>query len=404
VRTLAQSALTISQAAALLAACGRSQPPIAMPATSVSASAWTFAHHVRTTSSSCHNLYSFTGSPDGSNPYASFLGAKGTLYGTTAGGGVYNEGTVFTISESGAEHVLYSFTGMPDGAGPRAGLIDVSGTFYGTTGAGGAYDHGTVFTISKSGKEHVLHSFNGSTNSDGRNPDASLIDVNGTLYGTTLYGGTNYFGGTVFSITPGGNEKVIYSFGSRPDGTNPDASLVNVGGTLFGTTEFGGTYGKGTVFSISTSRLEQVLHSFGAGNDGAEPIASLIDVKGTLYGTTPYGGKRGNGTVFEVSTAGREHVVYFFHDDIPKPITPLTGLTAVGKMLYGTSSLGSPYYGGTVFSMTRSGTVQVLCDFRRYGYYDAGPSASVTDVNGSLYGTTAGGGTYGDGSVFALTP
>jgi len=60
---------------------------------------------------------------------------------------------------------------------------------------------------------------------------------------------------------------------------------------LYGTTEFGGTYDNGTVFSVNPNTgAETVLHSFGSGADGEYPIASLIDVKGTLYGTTEEGG------------------------------------------------------------------------------------------------------------------
>jgi hypothetical protein len=33
-----------------------------------------------------------------------------------------------------------------------------------------------------------------------------------------------------------------------------------------------------------------VLHSFGGGSDGQDPYANLIDVNGTLYGTTAMGG------------------------------------------------------------------------------------------------------------------
>ena len=40
------------------------------------------------------------------------------------------------IAES-TEMVLHSFGGGTDGAGPHAGVIDVSGTLYGTTGNGG---------------------------------------------------------------------------------------------------------------------------------------------------------------------------------------------------------------------------------------------------------------------------
>ncbi|MGB8965114.1 MAG: hypothetical protein WCB99_05695 [Candidatus Cybelea sp.] len=68
---------------------------------------------------------------------------------------------------------------------------------------------GVVYSVSStSGGEHLLHSFTGG--SDGEAPVAGLLDVNGTLYGTTQYGGgssacANGYGtvgcGTVFALT-----------------------------------------------------------------------------------------------------------------------------------------------------------------------------------------------------------
>jgi uncharacterized repeat protein (TIGR03803 family) len=84
-------------------------------------------------------------------------------------------------------------------------LIEVSGTLYGTTISGGAHSYGTAFSITTTGDEHVLHSFSGAPD-DGADPVASLIDVNGMLYGTTIGGGTYYdtYGGdgTVFALSP----------------------------------------------------------------------------------------------------------------------------------------------------------------------------------------------------------
>jgi uncharacterized repeat protein (TIGR03803 family) len=79
------------------------------------------------------------------------------------------------------------------------------------------------------------------------------------LYGTTYFGGSTcgayYPGcGTVFSIDPNtGHEQVVYSFpGVLPrDGALPKASLVDVGGRLYGTTAGGGAYNYGTVFELS---------------------------------------------------------------------------------------------------------------------------------------------------------
>ncbi|MFY9739923.1 MAG: choice-of-anchor tandem repeat GloVer-containing protein [Candidatus Cybelea sp.] len=124
-----------------------------------------------------------------------------------------------------------------------------------------------------SGAENVLYSFRAT--SDGRNPVAPLIDGNGVLYGTTPSGGigdclepTGGSCGTVYSITTSGAEKVIYMFpygGAR--GAVPRSGLMDVHGTLYGTTYYGGTSGPpqsgdGTVFSVTTDGTENVLHRF----------------------------------------------------------------------------------------------------------------------------------------------
>ncbi|MGC1335938.1 MAG: choice-of-anchor tandem repeat GloVer-containing protein, partial [Candidatus Cybelea sp.] len=93
----------------------------------------------------------------------------------------------------------------------------------------------------------------------------------------------------------------LHNFKGIPDGEYPYAGLINVNGTLYGTTYFGGAYDDGTVFSITASGKVTVLHSFGMTGDGEYPIAGLIDVGATLYGTTPAGGANDGGTVFALS-------------------------------------------------------------------------------------------------------
>src|ERR1700722_12389247 len=153
---------------------------------------------------------------------------------------------------------------------PKAALIDVDGALYGTTYGGGVYADGTVFSVSTTGAEKVLYSFlgdNGSAN-DGANPSASLLAVKGLLYGTTEYGGYPSSGGcnagTVFRISTLGAEKVIYRFYGYychdhvyNDGANPLASLIDVKGKLYGTTYSGGGGGiSGTVFRGRTKGRE----------------------------------------------------------------------------------------------------------------------------------------------------
>jgi uncharacterized repeat protein (TIGR03803 family) len=386
----------------------------------------------RTSSTNYKVVYSFSAHPDGRRPEASLIDVGGTLYGTTRIGGAhrfcyyYNVGcgTVFSVTPGGKEKVLYRFRQSPDGSHPLAGLINVGGTLYGTTSTGGSYGTvcsypsrylcGTVFSVTPSGTEKVLHAFG--AGSDGSYPVASLVEVNGAFYGTTktggVYGGHYNRGGTVFSITPSGAEKVLHSFGNGNDGSYPLASLIALKGKLYGTTWRGGT-GAGTVFSITPSGEEKVLFSFGGtGTSGVQPEAGLINVKGTLYGTTTWGGgsgcassryQHGCGTVFSVTPRGTEKVLHSFGGSSSDGEAPEASLTEVNGMLYGTTSGGGTYGKGTVFSITTSGAEKVLHSFG--GSLDGSvPVAGLIDVRGTLYGTTYMGGAYGDGSVFALTP
>lgn len=108
-------------------------------------------------------LYSFAGgTTDGDYPSALIQGSDGSLYGTTQQGGANNAGTVFRITLGGAETVLYSFAGGTDASQPQAALIQGSdGSFYGTSMGGGVHSQGTVFRITSSGLETVLYSFTG---------------------------------------------------------------------------------------------------------------------------------------------------------------------------------------------------------------------------------------------------
>jgi uncharacterized repeat protein (TIGR03803 family) len=357
-------------------------------------------------------LHNFEGSPnDGANPYADLTNVNDALYGTTGSGGANDDGSVFKITLSGGYSLLHSFEGSPnDGADPFGALIDVGGTLYGTTYAGGAYSFGfgTVFKITPSGGESVLYNF-GANQYDGVWPYAGLTDLNGTLYGTT-FGGGAHENGAVFKITTSGQENVVYSFASGTDGEHPRGGLTDVNGTLYGTTAGGGAYGAGTVFKITASGSEDVVYSFKASpNDGAYPWASLTYVNGTLYGTTSEGGAQDDGTVFKVTTSGVESVLHSFGGSPNDGALPTADLTDVNGTLYGTTEGGgiSKKWRGTIFQITPSGGYSVLMTFNRR-VSGRNPWAALSDVNGTLYGTTASGGTNlrcraGCGTVFSLS-
>jgi uncharacterized repeat protein (TIGR03803 family) len=311
-------------------------------------------------------LHQFTGG-DGAYPAGGVIDVRGTLYGTTYSGGKYGYGTVFSVTPSGEYRVLYNFNfsdSSTGSAGPLGNLIDVNGKLYGTAISAGTCDCGEVYSITTQGKFHPLHVFSGP---DGSSPAAGLLNVNGTLYGTTMSGGA-YKRGTVFRITTKGAENVLFSFDGA-DGGGPSAPLIAVDGRLYGTTQYGGSASWGTVFSVTTDgKKERVLHSFSYENDGARPQAGLIDVNGTLYGTTAFGGiynkyvcKGTCGTIFSVTTSGEEHVVYDFAETYENDgATPAANLIEVKGKLYGTTEFGGyspncgsyPCYDGTVFEFT----------------------------------------------------
>jgi len=296
-------------------------------------------------------LHSFAAGADGAEPCAALVrDTEGNLYGTTYLGGFFG-GTVFKVTPTGTETVLYSFAGEPDGANPYAALVDdTEGNLYGTTIFGGVSDYGTVFELTPTGEEKVLYSFGGA---HGENSYAALLqDGQGNLYGTTYFGGAHGHG-TVFEVTRTGTEKVLHSFAAGADGAGPFAGLVrDTAGNLYGTTIFGGTSGHGTVFKITPTGEEKVLHSFGAEPDGANPYALLVlDEQGNLYGTTYAGGAHGQGTVFEVTKTGTEKVLYSFGGTHgANPYAALVRDTQGN--LYGTTYAGGAHGQGTVFKLT----------------------------------------------------
>jgi len=405
-------------------------------------------------------LHSFGSGTDGVSPEAGLIDVNGTLYGTTGYGGTHCQGaspcgTVFALdAKTGAETVLYSFCSQKncaDGQWPTANLIDVNGTLYGTTTSGGTVNCdvyggfvgcGTVFKLDvKTGAETVVHSFG--SGADGAEPYAGLIDVNGTLYGTTAGGGANCRSngacGTVFALDPNtGAETVFYSFCAQrkgkkkcSDGSNPVAGLIDMKGSLYGTTQAGGAYrclgyGCGTVFALDPNTgAETVLHSFGSsGTDGTGPSAGLIDVKSTLYGTTSQGGSSANqeycvygcGTVFSLDPGtGVETVLYAFcsrrnmesRQHCKDGQTPNAGLIDVKGTLYGTTLNGGAHGWGILFALDPNAGAETVLHAFGSGSDGAAPNgATLIDVTGALYGTTAGGGVNGDGdgTVFALRP
>jgi uncharacterized repeat protein (TIGR03803 family) len=268
--------------------------------------------------STFNDLHDFDCS-SGAYPFSGvILDANGNIYGTAALG---SYGAVWEIS-SGAYNILYTFTGGADGANPYGGLVmDAQGNLYGTTALGGANGQGTVFKLSNSGgvwTEAVLHSFSNQSPTDGQQPYFASLTLAGNPLGNVIYGVTEYGGsggnGTAFKMSKtnkGYKFSLIHSFTrTGGDGGSPFGTLLLRGGTLYGTTEVGGSSDSGTVFKLALKNAvwtETILHNFTNGADGSDPIAGLTaDSKGNLYGLARDGGtvnsncSQGCGVIFKI--------------------------------------------------------------------------------------------------------
>jgi uncharacterized repeat protein (TIGR03803 family) len=395
---------------------------------------------------------------DGANPQAGLLLSGNTLYGTTEYGGNAGNGTVFTIETNGMNFTpihtfsalvpyTYTETNYPyeqitgytngDGIGPETGLI-LSGTIlYGTASSGGFLAAsnldegsalGTVFAINMQNNDFTtLHSFQGD---DGDYTYGALVLSGTNLYGTTAYLGA-YGYGTLFAVNTDGTVFTnLYSFTGGNDGGAPGGGLVSSGTNLYGITGLFGAYGYGTVFTINTDgTVFTNLYSFTGGIDGGYPGLGLILSGTNLYGTTRIGGANSAGTVFAINTDGtvftnlHSFAPLVLDDDTNSVLyqtytnsegaSPSCGLILSGNNLYGTTTGGGTAGNGTVFTVNTDGT-----GFRNLHSFSVGDTNDLeetTNIDGAysdarlvlsgntLYGTTPLGGTNGNGTIFSIT-
>jgi len=339
-------------------------------------------------------------------------------------------------------HSFCAAQGCIDGANPNDLLRDASGNLYGTAQHGGKHHNGIVFKLIPNADgtmytEHILHNFCAKQNcTDGAYPYGNLImDVEGNLYGTTIYGGSQ--SGVVYKMTPGAqgwSYKVLHTFcdGNCADGSEPEGGLSYKGqasgalwdGTspLFGATQYGGTganLGNGVIYEMTTHplMLYQVIRKFSSGS-GPNPV--LVDAAGNIFGTTRSGGKYGGGVLYKLAANNwHETTLHNFCNtancadgELPegRPIMDgagnLFGATDLGgTSAYCTSNGGTTC--GTVFERTAAGAFGVLYNFCSLPDCTDGEEpfvGIVMDASGNLFGTTFGGGTHDGGVVFKLTP
>jgi uncharacterized repeat protein (TIGR03803 family) len=399
-------------------------------------------------------LHSFVGgTADGASPYAGLIAdSTGALYGTAAYYGANGQGMVYQlVPPSGGgtwtENAIYSFFGTTDGSVPASNLImDSTGAIYGTTASAGTFNCGTFYQLVPSGggawTENTLYDFPCASGGVESGPQSLVLNQStGVFYGVLQDGGI-YNGGVVFELAPasggGWTYTALHNFNSNTsapgyaNGCNPWSLIAGPKGDLYGTTIYCGQ-GAGTVYRLAppvgtgTIWSLSLLYSFGSTTDspsGSNPYGLLIGLDGVLYGGAAEGGTAGKGLIYSLTrpSAGTggpwtETVLHTFAASGDGNF-PLSGvILGPAGSLYGTTAGGGSsestcgfYTGcGTVFQLTPvSGgawTETLLHEFASTGGDPNNPNPGpLLQRGGNLYGATYNGGAHNQGAVYGVRP
>jgi len=374
-------------------------------------------------------LHDFSGKEDGGNPSGVVADMAGNVYGAVSGGGA-GFGLVYEIaSKSGGWvfNILYNFTGGPNGSSPGTPTVGPAGVLYGTAGGGiqncsGGYC-GLIYSLKPAPTpcltslcpwtESVLYQPTG--NNDAYDPGNLVFDPAGNLYGTSGSGGA-YAKGAIFELTPSGGgwtETILYSFTGGNDGDSPNSVVVGIDGNLYGAAS-GGVYSSGVVFQLVPSGgswTENVIYSFG---DESWPGSLIQDSFGNLYGVAIGGGPdvevfmlspSHGGWVFGVTFS--VYIQFDNHWTNSDLAADAAGdlYWAGGATDYASGFGGSPkdyvLFGGVAMRLPIG---QWFTLWNSLGQYTFQPGGSLgLDAKRNVYGTTAGCGKYGQGTVWKVT-
>ena len=326
------------------------------------------------------------------------------MYGTTIAGGASGDGTIFSLGAGGFS-LVHSLDVDLDGGEPAGGLVLVApGHLLGVARTASGR-RGTVVRVSPvTGESLVEYEFG--LADQGSVPMGGLIPgADGAFYGTTNVGGPAG-GGTVFRATPAGAVTVIHPFTDYAAGAYATSLMRASDGNFYGTTEFGGAFGDGTVYRLTPAGAHTLLHSFSYDVDGYDPWGRLVEgYDGALYGTTVEGGSFGGGTLFRITKGGTLTVLASF--DYEGGASYTLGPVVVGRdgSVYGALAYGgeggpAPY--GAVFKVDPDGQLTWPHTFSDTdGAYPV--TGLIKGADGAMYGTTWAGGSAGGGVLYRIT-
>lgn len=300
---------------------------------------------------------------------------------------------------------LNTFDGWWDGSNPSYAdylAQDINGNIHGTMQAGGgsSVKYGSWFDYPIGGAVTI----NGLASSTGpQTPNAGLtLGIDGNLYGASTKGGGPTPGGstygTVFKIV-NGQISTVYPFTGGANGGFPLAPPIQApDGNLYGVTWE--TDLVGYVYQIVMSNGVGTLgwiHPLPAGSVTALIMAS----DGNLYGTTAYGGlpingvapsNNNGGALFQVTLGGVVTGIFNFDasSNLINGIRPYGGvIQGADGYLYGTTSEGGAYAGGTLYRVALNGSNFSVIHHFQFNDGTVPTGGLMQGSDGYIYGLTS---------------
>lgn len=327
---------------------------------------------------------------------------------TEFGGASDNGGTIFSTKDDGTNlQTRYSFPLNNVGAGSQKIQLSLfNGKLYGTTASGGKFNTGVIFSFDPSNNMYNrVYNFEYVT---GANPASNLVLVNGKFYGTTRIGGSSSLTskGVIFEFDPATN---VYTKKIEFTGTSGSAlgdlsigSMVEVGGKLYGTTYNGGTYGTGVLFEYNpVTNVYSVKQNIFLTN-GKNPSGNLIEVNNKLYGTCTGGGANGAGALFEYDLTTNLYTVKYNMVTLTGN-SPNAGVAVFNGKLYGINQYGGTNSRGSIFEYDLStNTYQIVYNYTPVG--GSNPESELYLYNNIFYGFAIGGGSNNLGTIYKFDP
>jgi uncharacterized repeat protein (TIGR03803 family) len=301
---------------------------------------------------------------------------------------------------------LHAFLqGATDACEPEDNIVQGrDGNMYGVGVYCGINGTGTVYKISPGGSESVIFNFPSNWN----NCFSGLtIGSDGNFYGTCFSTPTG--NGSIFQLTPAGVFTDKHDFTGEYGDTEPEyAPIQGTDGNFYGTTG-DNPYTCGNVYQLTSAGVYKSLHTFSGSDCGT--ASSLFQASdGNLYGTlyTCSINAAGQGCVYKISTAGVFKEIYGFSSSTG--YDPCTGVIQ-GKdgNLYGATNIGAANNFGSIYKLTTAGVFTDMHDFVQTTDASCVDNAGRTNVNlvqvtdGSFYGVNGSYGPAGGGSIYKLT-